>query len=128
MTRKQVTTGSPWESTVGYSRAVRVGPFIAVAGTTAMQDGEVVGPGNVYLQTRRALEIVVAALAELGAAPADVVRTRVYTTVMTEWEAIGRAHREVFGEVRPAMTLVGVAALIDPRLLVEVEADAVVGD
>jgi enamine deaminase RidA (YjgF/YER057c/UK114 family) len=128
MERKRVGSGSPWEDVVGYSRAVRVGPYVAVAGTTAMKDGEVVGPGDAYLQTRRALEIVVEALAELGAAPSDVVRTRVYTTVPEEWEAIGRAHREVFGQVRPAMTLLGVAAFIDPRLLVEIEADAVVAD
>lgn len=125
--RRTVGTGSPWEAVVGYSRAVRVGDAVHVAGTTAMRDGKVVAPGDAYGQAKTALEIVVAALAECGATPADVVRTRLYVTDIGDWQAIGRAHGEVFADVRPAATMVQVAALIDPDLLVEIEADAVVG-
>lgn len=125
--RRTVGTGSPWEGVVGYSRAVRVGDVVHVAGTTAMREGRVVAPGDAYGQAKVALEIVVAALAECGAAPADVVRTRLYVTDIGSWEAVGRAHGEVFADVRPASTMVQVAALIDPELLVEVEAEAVVG-
>jgi enamine deaminase RidA (YjgF/YER057c/UK114 family) len=112
---------------VGYSRAVRVGDTVHVAGTTAVRDGKVVAPGDAYRQAQVALEIVVAALAECGASAADVVRTRLYVTDIRDWEAVGRAHGEVFADVRPASTMVQVAALIEPELLVEVEADAVVG-
>jgi enamine deaminase RidA (YjgF/YER057c/UK114 family) len=125
--RRTVGTGSPWEAVVGYSRAVRVGDVVHVAGTTAMRDGKVVAPGDAYGQAKAALEIVVAALAECGAAPADVVRTRLYVTDIGTWEQVGRAHGEVFADVRPASTMVQVAALIDPDLLVEIEAEAVVG-
>ncbi|ADU47846.1 RidA family protein [Intrasporangium calvum] len=125
--RQQVSTGSAWERHVGYSRAVRVGDTIHVAGTTAVRDGAVVGGGDAYLQTKAVLEIIVAALAELGASPVDVVRTRIFVTDITRWEEIGRAHGEVFGASRPAATMVQVSALIDPVLLVEIEADAVVG-
>ena len=125
--RRNIGTGSPWEGVVGYSRAVRVGDTVHVAGTTAVRDGRVVAPGDAYTQAKVALEIVVAALAECGASPADVVRTRIYVTDIREWEAVGRAHGEVFTDVRPASTMVQVSALIDPDLLVEIEADAVVG-
>ena len=125
--RRTVGTGSPWEGVVGYSRAVRVGDTVHVAGTTAMRDGQVVAPGDPYGQAKLALEIVVAALAECGAAPADVVRTRIYVTDIAVWEQVGRAHGEVFADVRPASTMVQVAALIDPELLVEIEAEAIVG-
>lgn len=125
--RQNVGTGSAWEGVVGYSRAVRVGSSVHVAGTTAIRDGRVVGPGDAYTQTRVALEIVVDALAACGATPADVVRTRMFVTDIRDWEAVGRAHGEVFAEVRPASTMVQVTALIDPDLLVEIEADAVVG-
>ncbi|GAA6527243.1 RidA family protein [Intrasporangium sp. DVR] len=124
--RHQVSTGSAWESVVGYSRAVRVGDTVHVAGTTAVRDGEVVGVGDAYRQATVALEIVVAALAELGASPADVVRTRMFVTDITRWEEVGRAHGEVFRDVRPATSMVEVAALIEPDLLVEIEADAVI--
>ena len=125
--RQLVSTGSAWERHVGYSRAVRVGDTIHVAGTTAVRDGAVVGVGDAYLQTKAVLEIIAAALAELGASPVDVVRTRMFVTDITRWEEIGRAHGEVFGAARPAATMVQVSALIDPALLVEIEADAVVG-
>jgi enamine deaminase RidA (YjgF/YER057c/UK114 family) len=123
---QQVSTGSPWEDVVGYSRAVRVGDTVHVAGTTATRDGQVVGVGDAYTQTKVALEIVVAALAEVGATPGDVVRTRIFVTDISQWEAIGRAHGEVFHDVRPASSMIQVAALIDPDLLVEIEADAIV--
>ena len=125
--RRTVGTGGPWEGVVGYSRAVRVGDVVHVAGTTAMRDGAVVAPGDAYAQAKVALEIVVAALAECGATPADVVRTRIYVTDIGLWEAVGRAHGEVFADVRPASTMVQVTALIDPDLLVEIEAEAIVG-
>ncbi|GAA2742664.1 RidA family protein [Terrabacter aerolatus] len=125
--RRNIATGSAWEGVVGYSRAVRVGDQVHVAGTTAIRDGRVVGPGDAYTQARVALEIVVEALAACGATPADVVRTRMFVTDIRDWEAVGRAHGEVFATVRPASTMVQVSALIDPDLLVEIEADAVVG-
>ncbi|MBC9822801.1 RidA family protein [Terrabacter sp. MAHUQ-38] len=125
--RRTVGTGSPWEGVVGYSRAVRVGDVVHVAGTTAMRDGTVVAPGDAYAQAKVALEIIVAALAECGATSADVVRTRIYVTDIGVWEEVGRAHGEVFAEVRPASTMVQVAALIDPDLLVEIEAEAIIG-
>ncbi|MFC7594788.1 RidA family protein [Terrabacter sp. GCM10028922] len=124
--RRTVSTGSPWEGVVGYSRAVRVGDVVHVAGTTAMRDGTVVAPGDAYAQASVALGIIVAALAECGASPADVVRTRIYVTDIGDWEEVGRAHGEVFADVRPASTMVQVAALIDPDLLVEIEAEAIV--
>jgi enamine deaminase RidA (YjgF/YER057c/UK114 family) len=125
--RRTVSTGSPWEGVVGYSRAVRVGDVVHVAGTTAMRDGTVVAPGDAYAQASEALGIIVAALAECGATPADVVRTRIYVTDIGIWEEVGRAHGEVFADVWPASTMVQVAALIDPDLLVEIEAEAIVG-
>ena len=111
---------------MGYSRAVRVGDVVHVAGTTAVRDGVAQAPGDPYRQARLALEIIGSALAECGAALTDVVRTRIYVTDIAHWEQVGRAHGEVFGDVRPASTMVQVAALIDPDLLVEIEAEAVV--
>ncbi|WP_020144453.1 RidA family protein [Terracoccus sp. 273MFTsu3.1] len=125
--RRNIGTGGPWESVVGYSRAVRIGDTVHVAGTTAIREGRVVAPGDAYTQAKVALEIVVEALAECGASPADVVRTRMFVTDIRDWEAVGRAHGEVFADVRPASTMVQVTALIEPDLLVEIEADAVVG-
>jgi len=125
--RRNIATGSAWEGVVGYSRAVRVGDTVHVAGTTAIREGRVVAPGDAYTQAKVALEIVVEALAECGASAADVVRTRIFVTDIRDWEAVGRAHGEVFSDVRPASTMVQVTALIEPDLLVEIEADAVVG-
>ena len=124
--RHNVGSGSPWESQVGYSRAVRVGDVVHVSGTTATRDGVVQAPGDPYGQARLALEIIATALADCGAALTDVVRTRIYVTDIAHWAEVGRAHGEVFGDVRPAATMVQVVALIDPALLVEIEAEAVV--
>ena len=121
-----VGSGGPWEAEVGYSRAVRVGDQVWVAGTTAVRDGVVQCVGDAYGQARVALQIVVDALEDCGAAPSDVVRTRMYVVDIADWERVGRAHAEVFADVRPAATMVQVAALIDADLLVEIEVDAVV--
>lgn len=127
MTRRRVSTGAPWESRVGYSRAVRVGGTVHVAGTTAVDArGEPVAEGDPYGQTRRCLEIIGEALEALGARFEDVVRTRIYVTDVGDQEAVGRAHGEVFGQIRPAATLVEVSRLVDPRLLVEIEVEAIV--
>ncbi|KQO14647.1 RidA family protein [Paenibacillus sp. Leaf72] len=126
MSRKQVFTGSPWEPLVGYCRAIRVGNRIEVAGTTAMKDGEVVGKGDPYEQARFVLQTIEKALAELGASMSDVVRTRMFVTDISKWEEIGKAHGEFFRTIQPASTMVEVKALIDPLLLVEIEAEAII--
>lgn len=124
-TRRNVSSTAVWEAEVGYSRAVRVGPWVAVAGTTAAAEGGgAVGGDDAAAQTREALRRIEAALVEAGAGLADVVRTRIYVTDISRWEEIGRVHGEFFGGVRPAASMVEVAALIDPALLVEIEADA----
>jgi enamine deaminase RidA (YjgF/YER057c/UK114 family) len=125
--RERFGSGAPWEARVGYSRAVRVGPFVHVAGTTGLgPDGRPV-PGGMYAQARRAFEIAAEALARAGASVGDVVRTRMYVTDAARWEEAGRAHGELFAEVRPVTTCVVVAALVDPEMLVEVEVEAIVG-
>ncbi|MDJ0794295.1 MAG: RidA family protein [Woeseiaceae bacterium] len=129
MERVRIQSGAPWESQVGYCRAVRVGSQVAVSGTAPVgDDGEVVGVGDAYAQAKRCIEIIEKALVEVGAELADVVRTRMFVTDISQWEAIGRAHGEAFGEIRPATTMVEVTALIGPDMLVEIEADAIVGD
>ena len=128
MERRNISSGSAWEPVIGYSRAVRVGSSVFVAGTTAVGvDGGVVGAGDLYAQTKRCLEIIEAALVEAGASLGDVVRTRMFVTDISRWEEAGRAHGEVFGEIRPATTMVEVSRLIDAAMLIEIEADAVVG-
>ena len=118
-------SGAPWERVVGYSRVVVRGDAAWVSGTTALVDGQVAHPGDAAAQTRTALGIIEHALERAGFTMADVVRTRMYVTDISRWEEVGRVHGEVFGEVRPATTMVQVAALIDPGMLVEIEADAV---
>ena len=129
MKRLNVSSGAPWEDSTGYSRAVRIGSLVEVAGTTAVDDrGDVVGAGSPYTQARFALEKIGRALAEAGAGFENVIRTRIYVTDIARWEEVGRAHSEVFRDVRPAATLVAVASLVRPDLLVEIEATAVVPD
>jgi enamine deaminase RidA (YjgF/YER057c/UK114 family) len=124
---ERVSSGTPWEPLVGYSRAVRAGDTIYVSGCTATVEGEVVAVGDAYEQTRLALQGVLDALARLGAGPDDVVRTCIYVTDIGRWPEVGRAHGEVFGDIRPATSMVQVAALIDARMLVEIEAVAWTG-
>ena len=123
MSVQRLGSGSPWEDVVGYSRVVRAGELVWVSGTTGTRDGVLV-EGGAAEQTRQALANVVAALERVGASAADVVRTRLYVTDIAQWEEVGRVHGEFFGAARPATAMVEVSALIDPAMLVEVEADA----
>ena len=127
--RSNLRSGAPWESRVGYSRAVRTGRFIAISGSAAVdENGQLLGEGDMYAQSKQCIEVISAALERAGARLSDVVRTRIFVTDIERWEDVGRAHQEAFGDVMPATSMVEVSRLIDPRMLVEIEADAIIAD
>ncbi len=124
--RINISSGSPWEDVVGYSRAVRIGNIIEVAGTTAMDGEQLIGEGDVYLQTKFILQKIAVVLEQAGASVKDIVRTRMFITDISQWEQAGKAHGEVFRTIKPVATMVEIKALIDPRLLIEIEATAII--
>ncbi len=126
MARQNISTGGPWEEKIGYSRAVRVGAALYVSGSTAMTPSGLIGKGDPYAQTIQTFKTIEAALKQAGASLNDVVRTRIYMANIDQWQEVGRAHGEIFGNIRPATTMVEVKRLIDPDMLVEIEADAIV--
>ncbi|MDG1295929.1 MAG: RidA family protein [Saprospiraceae bacterium] len=128
MEKQSVTSGAPWESKVGYCRAVRKGPFVEVAGTTAIQNGELAGKGDAFLQTKIVIGIMKKAIEELGGKLEDVVRTRIFVTNIEDFEQVGKAHGQYFSDIKPACTLVEVSALVDPEMLVEMEMTAIISE
>jgi len=128
MKRKNISSGTKWENSFGYSRAVKIGNLVEIAGTVAVEKDEIVGKGDPYLQTRCILEKIKVALQEAGASLKDVVRTRMFVTDISKWPAVGKAHGEFFKDIKPVTTLVEVKALVAPEFLVEIEARAVIGE
>jgi enamine deaminase RidA (YjgF/YER057c/UK114 family) len=126
--RKNISSGAPWEEIVGYSRAVQIGNTIEISGTTAFKDGEVVAPGDAYAQTIYICSLIRTTLEKANARLSDVIRTRIYVTDIKDWEAVGKAHGEFFRAVKPATTMVEVSRLIDDKLVVEIEATAIIGN